>query len=98
MRGLQTASNSSVRVEQSRDTCPQIVEPNICFAEPQATLLFRARSSPYLHTVRDNGERTQAMALVKNDLYRNLGLGFLLGALGAVLANPALTQAVTALV
>lgn len=38
------------------------------------------------------------MPLVKNDLYRNLGLGFLLGALGVVLTNPALAQAVTALV
>jgi hypothetical protein len=38
------------------------------------------------------------MTLFKNDLYRNLGLGFLLGALGMVIANPALTQAVTALV
>lgn len=38
------------------------------------------------------------MALVTNDLYRNLGLGFLLGAIGVVLTNPALAQAVTALV
>ena len=38
------------------------------------------------------------MALVKNDLIRNLGFGFVLGALGVVLANPALAQAVTALV
>ncbi len=38
------------------------------------------------------------MALFKNDLYRNLGLGFLLGALGVMIANPALAQAVTALV
>lgn len=38
------------------------------------------------------------MALVKNDLYRNLGLGFLLGALGMVLTNPSLAQVVTALV
>ena len=38
------------------------------------------------------------MALVKNDLYRNLGLGFLFGALGMVIANPSLTQVVTALV
>ncbi len=30
------------------------------------------------------------MTLFKNDLYRNLGLGFLLGAFGVVLANPAL--------
>lgn len=33
------------------------------------------------------------MALVTNDLYRNLGLGFLLGALGVVLANPGLMSA-----
>lgn len=38
------------------------------------------------------------MALVKNDLFRNLGLGFLLGAIGVVLTNPALSQAVTTLV
>ncbi len=37
------------------------------------------------------------MTLLKNDLYRNLGLGFVLGALGVVLANPALAQAVTAI-
>lgn len=30
------------------------------------------------------------MTLVKNDLYRNLGLGFLLGAIGVVLTNPAM--------
>jgi hypothetical protein len=33
------------------------------------------------------------MALVKNDLYRNLGLGFLLGAIGVVLSNPGLVTA-----
>lgn len=38
------------------------------------------------------------MTLVKNDLYRNLGLGFLLGTLAVVLTNPALTQAIAALV
>lgn len=38
------------------------------------------------------------MTLFKTDLYRNLGLGFALGALGAVIANPALTQAVATLV
>ena len=32
------------------------------------------------------------MTLIKNDLYRNLGLGFLLGAVGMVLANPALVS------
>lgn len=32
------------------------------------------------------------MTLLKNDLYRNLGLGFLLGAIGVVLSNPALAQ------
>jgi len=30
--------------------------------------------------------------LFKNDLYRNLGFGFLLGAFGVVLANPALVS------
>lgn len=30
------------------------------------------------------------MTLFKNDLYRNLGLGFLLGTFGVMLANPAL--------
>lgn len=35
------------------------------------------------------------MMLMNNDLYRNLGLGFVLGALGVVLANPALAQALT---
>lgn len=30
------------------------------------------------------------MTLIKNDLYRNLGLGFLLGAIGVALANPGL--------
>ena len=38
------------------------------------------------------------MALMTNDLYRNLGIGFLLGALGVVFTNPALAQAMTALV
>lgn len=38
------------------------------------------------------------MILIRNDLYRNLSLGFLLGALGVVIANPALTHAVAALV
>ena len=28
---------------------------------------------------------------MKSDLYRNLGLGFLLGAIGVVLTNPALS-------
>lgn len=70
----------------------------ICFAERQATFLFRAMSRPYLHKGSRNSERTRTMALVTNDLYRNLGLGFLLGAIGVVLTNPALTQAVTALV
>lgn len=37
------------------------------------------------------------MSLIKNDLYRNLGFGFVLGALGVVMANPALAQAVTGL-
>jgi hypothetical protein len=50
-------------------------------------------------SMRSAHQRTdQDMALLKNDLYRNLGLGFLLGAIGVVLANPALSQAVTALV
>jgi hypothetical protein len=38
------------------------------------------------------------MKLLRNDLYRNLMLGFVLGSFGMVLANPSLTQAVTALV
>lgn len=33
------------------------------------------------------------MTLFRNDLYRNLGLGFMLGALAVVLANPALMTA-----
>ena len=49
-------------------------------------------------TVREHSEWKQTMALMTNDLYRNLGLGFLLGALGVVLTNPSLAQAVTALV
>lgn len=32
------------------------------------------------------------MTLFTNDLYRNLGLGFLMGAFGVVLANPALVS------
>lgn len=32
------------------------------------------------------------MTLFKNDLYRHLSLGFLLGAVGVVLANPALVS------
>lgn len=38
------------------------------------------------------------MTLLRNDLYRNLGLGFVLGALGVVISNPSLAQAVVALV
>ena len=38
------------------------------------------------------------MTLFNNDLYRNLGLGFLLGALGMVIVDPSLAQAVAALV
>lgn len=34
------------------------------------------------------------MTLFKNDLYRNLGIGFLMGAFGVVLANPALMTAI----
>lgn len=34
------------------------------------------------------------MAFLKNDLYRNLGLGFILGAIGVVIANPAMAQAI----
>jgi len=48
--------------------------------------------------VREIADGYKTMTLVKNDLYRNLGLGFLLGAIGVVLTNPALAQAVTALV
>lgn len=33
------------------------------------------------------------MTLFRNDLYRNLGFGFLLGAVGVVLTNPALVNA-----
>ena len=32
------------------------------------------------------------------DLFRNLGLGFMLGAIGVVVTNPALSQAMVALV
>ena len=32
------------------------------------------------------------MTLFKNDLYRNLALGFVLGAFGVVIANPALVS------
>lgn len=35
---------------------------------------------------------------MNKDLLRNLGLGFLLGAVAVVVANPAMTQAVVALV
>jgi len=42
--------------------------------------------------------KAQTMKLFRNDLYRNLGFGFLLGAVGVAIANPALAQAVTALV
>ena len=38
------------------------------------------------------------MGLLKNDLARNLGLGFVLGTLAVMLANPALAQVVGALV
>jgi hypothetical protein len=38
------------------------------------------------------------MALFRNDLYRNLGLGFLLGVVGMAVADPSLAQAVAALV
>lgn len=34
------------------------------------------------------------MAFLKNDLYRNLGLGFILGTIGVVLANPAMAQSI----
>lgn len=34
------------------------------------------------------------MTLIKNDLYRNLGLGFLLGTFAVILANPALVSAI----
>ena len=33
------------------------------------------------------------MTLFKNDLYRNLAFGFLLGTVGLVIANPALMTA-----
>ena len=38
------------------------------------------------------------MTFLKSDLARNLSLGFVLGALAVVIANPALTQAVGGLV
>lgn len=38
------------------------------------------------------------MKFLRNDLYRNLGLGFLIGAVGIVIANPAFAHVVTALV
>lgn len=34
------------------------------------------------------------MTLLKNDLYRNLGLGFVLGAIGVAIANPSLALAI----
>ena len=37
--------------------------------------------------------KVQTMTLIKNDLYRNLGLGFLLGTIGLVLTNPGLVTA-----
>ena len=33
------------------------------------------------------------MTLIKNDLYRNLGLGFVLGAIGVILSNPGFVTA-----
>ena len=33
------------------------------------------------------------MTLIKNDLYLNLGLGFVLGAIGVVVLNPGLMAA-----
>lgn len=38
------------------------------------------------------------MGFFRSDLFRNLGLGFLMGALGVAIANPMLAQSVTALV
>ena len=38
------------------------------------------------------------MSFLKNDLTRNLGLGFVLGVLGMVIANPALAQVMGTLV
>lgn len=35
---------------------------------------------------------------MNRDLFRNLGLGFVMGAIGVIIANPALSQAVVALV
>lgn len=35
---------------------------------------------------------------MNNDLFRNLGLGFILGAVGVVLSNPALFGAIQGLV
>lgn len=39
-------------------------------------------------------QKVQTMTLIKNDLYRNLGFGFLLGTFVVVLANPALVSAI----
>lgn len=67
-------------------------------AERQPTVLFSAMSRPYLHKRLRTADGPGTMALMKNDLYRNLGVGFLLGAIGVVLTNPALAQVVTTLV
>lgn len=34
------------------------------------------------------------MAIFKNDLYRNLGLGFMMGAIAVAITNPALAAAI----
>ena len=34
------------------------------------------------------------MSVLKNDLYRNLGLGFVMGAIAVAIANPALAAAI----
>lgn len=41
-----------------------------------------------------NDRKVQIMTLFKNDLYRNLAFGFLLGAVGVALVNPAIMTAI----
>ena len=48
--------------------------------------------------VTEAGTRAKAltMNLFSNDLYRNFGIGFLLGGIGVALTNPGLNAAITA--
>jgi hypothetical protein len=75
-----------------------IAQAQICFAERQTTLLLRVSQNTNPYPPLHDATKVRTMTLFKNDLYRNLGFGFLLGAMGVVIANPALTQAVAALV